>query len=124
VLLYAYHTDIHGYYPKSGKETGPQKMHGRLHGWCKTNDSGKYEILTIRPASYPKSTSPAHIHVIVKLPSGQAPFYINDFVFTDDPFVNEKYRPYLTGKMGGTGIIDLIKRENVWYGTRDMVMTK
>src|SRR5687767_7729338 len=34
LVLYAYHPDHTGHYSKKGKETGVQKWHGKLHGWC------------------------------------------------------------------------------------------
>jgi protocatechuate 3,4-dioxygenase beta subunit len=123
VFLYAYQTDITGRYTKTGSEAGIQKWHGRLHGWCKTGSDGKYEILTIRPASYPNSTEPAHIHMVVKIPGGAPPFYINDFVFTDDPFVNASYRSRLSNNPGGPGEITLTKQGTTWYGTRDITFS-
>ena len=122
VILYAYHTDNKGIYSKNGTETGVQKWHGHLHGWCKTDQNGHYEIHTIRPASYPKSTAPAHIHSAVKKPDNSRPFYINDFVFRDDPFVSEKNTANLRNP-GGSGIVDVLKSaEGVWTGKRDLIL--
>jgi len=53
VLMYAYQTDNTGHYSKKGNEKGIQKWHGHLHGWCKTNSRGYYEIRSIRTARYP-----------------------------------------------------------------------
>ncbi len=36
VVLYVYHTDQTGVYPKKGNETGWGKRHGYLRGWMKT----------------------------------------------------------------------------------------
>jgi protocatechuate 3,4-dioxygenase beta subunit len=121
VILYAYQTDNTGYYPKNGNETGIQKWHGYLHGWCKTDSNGYYEIHTIRPACYPDNSMPAHIHTAVKLDSGEM-LYLNDFVFKDDDLVNQKYLSSLVN-IGGTGVVDLYKNsENVWTGKRDVVI--
>jgi LytS/YehU family sensor histidine kinase len=66
VVLYVYHTNPQGIYPKKGNETGWGKRHGYLRGWLKTNSRGEYKFLTSRPGSYPQSSNPAHIHIFVK----------------------------------------------------------
>lgn len=121
VILYAYHTDSKGYYSKNGNETGIQKWHGKLHGWCKTNSAGRYTIKTIRPAPYPGNLFPAHIHASIKIPDGSY-FHINDYVFKDDPLVNKKYESALPYEIGGTGIIELKKMDNTWIGQRDIIL--
>jgi protocatechuate 3,4-dioxygenase beta subunit len=121
VTIYAYHTDSKGIYSKNGSETGIQKQHGRLYGWCKTDKSGNYEIQTIRPARYPNSTAPEHIHAAVKTDSGQM-HWIADFVFKDDKYVDEKYLSSFN-VVGGTGVVDVkLNRDNVWIGKRDIVI--
>ncbi len=119
VVIYAYHTDSDGYYSKSGNESGVQKWHGKLHGWCVTDSEGKYGIITIRPAPYPGNLFPAHIHAALKLPDGSITL-INDFVFSDDPLVNSKYESGLDDLPGGTGILRLQKSEGKWTGVRDI----
>jgi len=123
VILYAYHTDNTGHYTKKGNEKGFQKWHGHLHGWCKSDSKGRYEIHTIRPARYPDNSMPAHIHVAFKTPDGDMN-YINDYVFKDDSLVNEKYLSSLSN-IGGTGIVD-VKRTavHIWAGTRDLILKK
>jgi len=121
VILYAYHTDSKGYYSKKGNETGVQKWHGRLHGWCKTDSKGFYEIRTIRPARYPDNSMPAHIHAALKTDNGQM-FYITDFVFKDDSLVDEKYLSAINN-VGGTGVVDIkMTKENIWVGKRDIIL--
>jgi protocatechuate 3,4-dioxygenase, beta subunit len=125
VLLYAYHTDSKGYYSKSGKETGAQKWHGRLHGWCKTDAKGYYEIRSIRPAPYPSNTMPAHIHIAVKEPGNKEPYYISDIVFKDDKLVNEQYLKSIQSMVGGTGVVNVTKSQSgIWVGKRDILLTK
>lgn len=122
VILYAYHTDNTGHYTKKGNETGFQKWHGYLHGWCKTDINGKYEIHSIRPARYPDNTMPAHIHSAVKTPNSKQPFYINDFVFQDDSLVNQSYLSTLT-LTGGTGVVNVQKNTSgIWIGTRNITI--
>lgn len=123
VLLYAYHTDSKGYYAKSGKETGIQKWHGRLHGWCRTDARGRYEIRSIRPARYPSNTMPAHIHAALKEPGGKPSYYISDFVFRDDSLVTERYLKSIGALVGGSGIVNVTKSATgTWTGTRDITV--
>ena len=120
VILYAYHTDHRGYYSRSGTETGAQRWHGRLHGWCKTDRNGAYRIHTIRPARYPDNTMPAHIHAAVKMSNAQMK-WIADFVFKDDSLVNEEYLSRMDA--GGTGVVDVKRTEdNSWAGRRDIIL--
>jgi len=121
VILYAYHTDSKGYYSKSGNETGVQKWHGNLHGWCITDSAGRYTIKTIRPAPYPNNSIPAHIHSAVKLPDNSM-LHINDFVFSDDPLINEEYKSSFEREIGGTGIMKLTKKDKIWYGYRNIIL--
>lgn len=121
VILYAYHTDNTGHYSKKGDETGVQKWHGHLHGWCKSGNKGQYEIRTIRPARYPGNAIPAHIHAAFKTPDGQMN-YLNDFVFKDDSLVNKQYLSRLSDA-GGTGVVEIKKTsQNVWTGKRDIII--
>lgn len=121
IILYAYQTDHRGYYSKKGDETGFQKWHGRLHGWCKTDSNGQYEIHSIRPAPYPDNTMPAHIHTAIK--TEKAMFYINDFVFKDDPLVNDKYLSSIR-QSGDNGVVDIMKFKGIWKGKRDIIINQ
>jgi len=56
--------------------------HARLFGYAKTDKNGKMELHTIKPAGYPKSDLPAHIHVHVTA-EGYRP-YGTEFLFQDD----------------------------------------
>lgn len=123
VIFYAYQTDNNGYYSKSGKEKGAQKWHGRLHGWCKTDQNGRYEIRSIRPAPYPNNKIPAHIHIVIKEPSNNKTYYISDIVFKDDKMVNAHYLKSISSMQGGTGIVDLKKSsQGIWEGERNIVL--
>ena len=59
-LIYFYHTDKYGIYGREGQHT-----HGRFRGWMLTDDRGRYEFASIRPASYPNSTQSQHVHMTV-----------------------------------------------------------
>ena len=57
VIVYAYQTDATGEY-----HNDPKTHVARLHGWAKTDAQGRYTFHTIKPASYPRMTIPAHVH--------------------------------------------------------------
>lgn len=123
VLFYAYHTDSKGYYRQGEGATGFQKWHGHLHGWCKTDNKGHYEIQTIRPGRYPVNLFPAHIHAAIKKPDSSPPFYISDFVFSDDSLVDDEYLSGLDGLAGGSGVVELRKQgDGIWRGIRDILL--
>ena len=120
VILYAYHTNAAGIYPKRGNETGNARRHGYLRGWLRTDGQGRYRIETIRPGTYPSRVDPAHVHVVVGAPEGEEQ-YVDDFVFADDPLVDDRYRGRVRNR-GGSGIVTLTKRGGVWHGSRDIVL--
>lgn len=121
VVLYIYHTDQTGNYP-SRNETGWGKRHGYIRGWVKTNQKGQYRFYTLRPASYPNSHAPQHIHPTIKEP-GLNEYWIDDFLFDDDPNLSaaERSRPQ---PRGGNGIMKLVLRDGILYGERDIVLGK
>ncbi|GAB3227349.1 intradiol ring-cleavage dioxygenase [Algoriphagus aestuariicola] len=102
VILYIYHTDRTGIYPKKGTETGWAKRHGYLRGWIKTDQSGRYTFYTFRPAAYPDRSEPEHIHLTVKEP-GKNEYYLDDYLFEDDAILTDQKRKLL-GNRGGSGI--------------------
>jgi protocatechuate 3,4-dioxygenase, beta subunit len=121
VILYLYHTDQKGIYPQRGNETGWGKRHGYIRGWIKTNEDGQYKFYTLRPASYPISRAPQHIHPTIKEP-GKNEYYIDEYLFADDPFVDENVRASQQ-KRGGSGIITLSKKQSgTWAGKRDIIL--
>jgi protocatechuate 3,4-dioxygenase, beta subunit len=121
VILYLYHTDQKGIYPQRGNETGWGKRHGYIRGWIKTNADGQYKFYTLRPASYPNSRAPQHIHPTIREP-GKNEYYIDEYLFEDDPFVDENVKTS-EQKRGGTGIITLKKTQNgTWAGKRDIIL--
>jgi protocatechuate 3,4-dioxygenase beta subunit len=121
VILYAYHTDAKGYYTPSPNATNIARRHGHLRGWVKTNASGEYKFTTIRPAPYPERDIPAHIHPIVKEP-GKNEYYIDEYVFDDDPLLTQEKRSRLENR-GGSGIVHLTKSsDGVWTGKRNIIL--
>ena len=120
VVLYLYHTDAKGIYPPAPGAEGFVRRHGRLRGWVKTDARGEYAFRTIRPAAYPSREEPAHIHVIVSEP-GLNEYYIDDYVFDDDPLLTPARRGRLR-QQGGSGVVNLVKKDGVWRGARDIVL--
>ncbi|PVD51478.1 intradiol ring-cleavage dioxygenase [Terrimonas sp.] len=120
VIIYVYHTDETGHYPRKGDEKGWAKRHGYLRGWLRTNEKGEYKFVTLRPAAYPDGTEPAHIHVIIKEP-GLNEYYIDEFLFDDDPILTEEKRKKLENR-GGSGIIKLLDVGNMYKATRNIYL--
>ncbi len=119
VVLYVYHTDNKGLYSKSpGQKFGAR--HGHLRGWVKTDANGRYQFNTIRPASYPNSKNPQHIHPIVYEP-GKGYYWIDEFLFEDDPVLTANERSHLQNR-GGAGVIRLTKNQKGWVGRRDIIL--
>jgi hypothetical protein len=97
--VYAYQTSSRGWYSDraahiSGME-GDRK-HARLFGYITTDDAGKFELRTIRPAGYPESDLPAHIHLEVSATDG--PGLITEVQFEDDPRLTSRMRDRSRGE--------------------------
>lgn len=121
VLIYAYHTNSGGIYPKRGDETGNGLRHGYLRGWVKTDSAGRYRFDTIRPAAYQsQGGEPAHIHYTVQAP-GQAEYWLDGAWFSDDPRVTGDLIATLT-RQGGFPNVMSVARDSlgVWHGRRDI----
>ncbi|MDT7604839.1 MAG: protocatechuate 3,4-dioxygenase, beta subunit [Acidobacteriota bacterium] len=116
IVLFVYHTDSTGYYNKDDDPYNP-----RLRGYMKTGKDGRYEFKTIKPAPYPKRTTPAHIHA--QIYSSQIQEYaIDEYWFEGDPFITpEEKAKLLTGRGGFNSIIKLTRGEDgVLRGVRNI----
>ena len=120
VILYVYHTDATGHYTPAPNATGWTRRHGHLRGWMKTNANGEYKFATIKPAPYPSRDSPAHVHPTIKEPDKNE-YYIDEYVFDDDPLHNREKRSQLENR-GGSGIVRLSRSSGVWAGRRNIVL--
>lgn len=119
VVMYVYHTDQKGIYAKKGNEQGWAKRHGYIRGWLKTNAKGEYRFRTLRPASYPNSTNPQHIHVTIKEP-GKNEYWIDEFEFADDPLLTkEKIK---SNPIGGSGILTIQNENGIQKGQRNIIL--
>ena len=120
VVLYVYHTNQNGIYATKGNETGWAKRHGYIRGWMKTNASGQYRFYTLVPASYPNSTNPKHIHPVIKEP-GKNEYWIDEFVFDNDPLLPEKERTR-TKPVGGNGVLKTYMKDGMLRATRNITL--
>ncbi len=123
VIVYAYHTNADGLYPPDDRFKGQAACrHGRLRGWVMTDDRGKYGFDTIRPAGYPDSDLPAHVHMHI-IEVGRCTYYIDDLLFDDDPRLTQQKRLQLALGRGGTGIAAPNRdQSDIWVVTRDIVL--
>lgn len=121
VIVYGYHTDARGIYRAPTVSLGlwPDRQ-GVLRGWARTDAQGQYSFETIRPASYPNRTIPAHVHMHVIEP-GCATYYIDEILFTDDPLLTAAKRSGKEGR-GGSGITTPTRTGggNTWRVVRDI----
>jgi protocatechuate 3,4-dioxygenase beta subunit len=114
VFLYVYNTDATGRY---NSERG---LPPRLHGWMKTGPDGRYEYRTIKPASYPGSRIPAHVHT--QLWGGVYPPQSGpELNFEGDPFLSaaEKER---SERLGRFAFIRPLRKDasGVWRVEQDI----
>ena len=113
ILLYFYHTDVHGNYGRPGEH-----RHGRYRGWVLTDQNGRYGFQTILPASYPDSTQSKHIHMTVTGVDFKED-WIDSILFEGDPFVTVRERVPQRG--GFNHVLKMRKVENGFlHGMRDI----
>lgn len=123
VLIYVYHTNDEGVYPKRGDEQDNARYHGYLRGWMRTDAQGRYRFETTRPAPYhTHGGEPAHIHYTVQAP-GREEYWLNAAWFSDDPRVNAEYLAGLERVGGFTNVIDVSQdASDTWHGRRDIIL--
>ncbi len=118
-LIYFYHTDKFGIYGREG-----QPKHGRFRGWMLTDERGRYEISSIRPASYPNSTQSQHVHMTVTGLDHKED-WIDSILFEGDKFLTTRERDS-SGKKGGFNPIVTLRpnASGVMTATRDIQLMK
>lgn len=123
VIVYAYHTDSLGIYPRAQRSQGQAgDRHGRLRGWAKTDGEGHYRFDTIRPAGYPDTDLPAHVHMHV-IEVGCCTYYIDDILFEDDPRLTvEKRAQLITGRAGSGLVMPEADGDGTWNVIRDIFL--
>jgi len=120
VVLYIYHTDQTGHYTNRNNEKSYAGRHGYIKGWIKTNEKGEYKFYTLKPAAYPGTNIPAHIHPTIK-EADKNEYYIDEYLFEGDPFLTASQRSKQELR-GGSGIITLEKKGNMFYGKRNITL--
>lgn len=125
IIVYVYHTNSEGVYPKRGDEKGNGKYHGYLRAWMKTDSNGRYEFETIRPAAYHSHEGePAHIHYTLQGP-GFPEYWLTTIWFADDPRVTDEYKQSVKRSGGFSNIISLTKDgNNVLRGERNIILER
>ncbi len=123
VIVYAYHTNSRGIYPTDERRRGqPGFLHGLLRSWAKTDEKGQYRFDTIRPAGYPNTDLPAHVHMHV-IEVGRCTYYIDDILFEDDPRLTaEKRRQLITGRAGSGLVLPQRDGDGSWTVRRDIFL--
>ncbi|MCM5661457.1 dioxygenase family protein [Galbibacter mesophilus] len=120
VVLYIYQVDRKGIYQSSNQPIGWEKRHGQHRTWLKTGNDGKYIFYTFRPASYPTSNEPEHIHIYVKEPN-TVPYYLSNYLFESDPLLIDKIKQSDKNR-GGSGVIQLEMKNDILTANRDIVL--
>ena len=121
VIIYYWQTDTKGHYSSINSNNEQITKHGRIRGWVKTDKDGKYSIYTIRPAPYPDSNIPAHIHLSIKEPLIKTEYYIDDLVFDDDKLLTSYKRKNLKNR-GGSGILRLFVDHNYMVAEHNIIL--
>lgn len=119
IIVYYWQTNADGLYAKSPAE---QTRHGAIRGWMKTGPDGKYTLYTIKPASYPNSSIPQHIHIVIKEPNINE-YYIDDINFEGDPLLTKAERSRLPLRCGN-GIVTVTAKDGLLSCRRDIVLGK
>ena len=121
VILYYYHTNIQGLYANKKGLDSRVVRHGYIRGWVKSDTNGHYSIYTVRPAPYPGRNFEAHIHPAIKEPGIDKEYYIDEFVFDDDPLLTSEKRKRLENR-GGSGILRVFKKEGMHIAEHDIIL--
>lgn len=120
IVMYVYHTDQKGVYPTKGDEKGWAKRHGYIRGWIKTNEKGEYRFYTLVLGSYPNSSNQKHIHPTIKEP-GLTEYWIDDFVFDDDPLLPDSERNK-ANPVCGSGLLKTTMNDGMLRANRNIIL--
>uniref|UniRef100_UPI0040480214 dioxygenase family protein n=1 Tax=Roseivirga sp. TaxID=1964215 RepID=UPI0040480214 len=121
VILYYYHTDVNGVYPNSKDLNQKVAGHGSIRGWVKSDKNGRYSIYTVRPEAYPNRTDPAHIHPSIKEPNDMNEYYLDEFVFDDDPLLTTQKRRSMENR-GGSGVLRIYQEGGLAIAEHNIIL--
>ncbi len=122
VIIYYHHTDNDGYYSPRKDQPENQTRHGHIRGWMKTDKDGKYTLYTIRPASYPNTNLPAHIHWLIKEPDVNNEYWTDDLTFEDDKLLLPYIKDHKPGNLGGNGIVKTVLKDSVQIAEKNFIL--
>lgn len=109
-MVYLYHTNAKGSYDRDG---GPvisdSTKQAHLFGYVRTDKEGRFEVRTVRPASYPDTDQSAHIHVVLTGPGKDQRMTNSEVVFDDDPKLTPPERTRDRSSGGGVCKVDVDK---------------
>ena len=115
ILIYFYHTDAEGIYGRRGEH-----KHGKYRDWLLTDEKGRFEFRTIKPASYPNTTFSSHIHMTLTGVDFRED-WIDSILFEGDRFLTERERNEAGRKGGFNPILKLEKgADGILYGIRNI----
>lgn len=90
-LLYLYHTSAKGWYSDKAahiQASSGDYRHARLFGYAITDANGRIDVRTIRPASYPNTDLPQHLHLHLSV--GGKEVLASELLFEDDPMLSRE----------------------------------
>lgn len=91
--VYAYHTSSKGWYaaeaPHVSGNSGDWKF-ARLFAYGRTDAEGRCTLLGVRPAPYPRTTLPSHIHLGFE--DGERTLLVSELRFDDCPHLTPEVR--------------------------------
>lgn len=122
VLIYYWQTDEQGLYSMGPGLPAVAQQHGRIRGWVKSDEKGRYSIYTNRPAAYPNDQLPAHIHLFILEPVSKLPYYVDDLVFDDDPLLIPHTKKYPMENRGGSGVLRVLLDGKVQVAEHDIIL--
>ena len=115
ILIYFYHTDAEGIYGRRG-----EPKHGHFRGWLLTDEKGRYEFASIKPASYPGRKFAAHVHMTITGKDFRED-WIDSILFADDELISAQERAQAGTKGGFNPILKLEKgADGILRGTRNI----
>jgi len=121
VIMYYYHTDVNGLYAEKPNLDKRVARHGYIRGWVKSDEKGHYSIYTVRPASYPNSKEPAHIHAAIVETEIENPYYIDEFDFDDDIFLTSAKRKSMENREGN-GTLQVLVDGNLQIAEHNIIL--
>ncbi len=121
VVIYYWQTNNEGYYAPAASMPEKAKRHGHIRGWVKTDKDGNYAIYTIKPGAYPGEDFAAHIHTSIKEPNIGNEYYIDEFVFDDDPLLTAAKRKAADNR-GGSGILKTSKQGDMLVANHNIIL--